>query len=242
MRVERNGFFEYLELQGGKADLLTKSELLHEVRAAGYKLSDRQLTFYVSEGLVPRSVRAGSRAGVYPAIVVQLISWLLQMRDEGVSIESLRELLPVWKFLISARSENVFDLGEFEYVARQHVSSMEAMIAVPRVVTHVMVRRCCATCRENIGLVDKAGRRTTLSDPSATVGFAIARLLQTDDASEPQPVWFRSTRITLAAIDSPSTDPTTVILGRKLGESLPADPIDAGHRDDAERVREGETT
>jgi DNA-binding transcriptional MerR regulator len=234
MRVEPNSFFEYLELQGGKAELITKSELLSKVRERGYKLSDRQLTFYVSEGLVPRSVRAGSRAGVYPAIVVQLMSWILQMREEGASIESVRELLPIWKFLIAARSNGSLDLGEFEYVARQHVTSLEAMTAIPRLVSYVMVRRCCASCREKIVLVDKAGRQTRLSDRTATVGFAIARMWQEDEDSDPTPVWFRSTRMTLAAIDSPNTDPTTVILGRKPGESLPDGPTERSHPQAAE--------
>ncbi|MGV0039033.1 helix-turn-helix domain-containing protein [Mycobacterium colombiense] len=231
MQIESNGFFEYLELQGGKADLCTKSELIHQVRDAGYRLSDRQLTFYVSEGLVPHSVRAGSRAGVYPAVVVQLMKWILQMREEGLSIDALRELLPVWKFLIKARSDSALALGEFEYVARQHVTSLEAMIAIPRVLWHVMVRARRGGRCENVVLIDKAGRKSPLSDHATTVGFAIARLLQDDDESAPvKPVWFLSTRITVAATDSPNTDPTTVILGRKPGESLPPDPGESGHQ------------
>jgi hypothetical protein len=55
--MEENSYFEYLDLTGGEADLRTKSELRAEVRAEGYKLSDRALSFYTSAGLVPRSAR-----------------------------------------------------------------------------------------------------------------------------------------------------------------------------------------
>jgi hypothetical protein len=44
--MEENGFLEYVQLQGGTADLVTKSELIHAVRSSGYSLSNRQLTFY----------------------------------------------------------------------------------------------------------------------------------------------------------------------------------------------------
>ena len=90
MAQEENGFMEYLELQDGKAGLVTMSELLSKVRDAGLKLSDRQLTFYTSQELIPHSVRAGSRAGVYPAIVVDLMVWLLYTARWG-SFEALRE-------------------------------------------------------------------------------------------------------------------------------------------------------
>lgn len=62
MAHEENGFMEYLELQDG-SDLVTKSELVSAVREAGFKLSDRQLTFYTSEGLIPlASARARGSA------------------------------------------------------------------------------------------------------------------------------------------------------------------------------------
>ena len=63
MALEENGFLEYLQLQGSDPELVTKSELISAVRQRGYSVGDRQLTFYISEGLVPKSVRVGSRAG-----------------------------------------------------------------------------------------------------------------------------------------------------------------------------------
>lgn len=222
--MEENSFFEYLDSTGGEADLRTKSELLAEVRAEGYKLSDRALSYYTSAGLVPRSARIGSRGPkVYPAILTELITWILQTIEEGASIEALRELLPVWKYLVRARSEKSLDLGALEYVARQYVTSPEAVIGVPRVVNRVMVS-CCPNCQNKIMIVYKDGQQKALTDPTVTIGFSLVRVRQDDDNQEPTPEWFTSTRITLGGVASPNTDPTTVILGRKPNESLPPDP------------------
>jgi hypothetical protein len=54
--VEQNDFLEFLQLEQGEPRLVTKSELLEQIRAQGLTISDRQLTFYVTEGLVPKSV------------------------------------------------------------------------------------------------------------------------------------------------------------------------------------------
>lgn len=229
MAIEENGFLEYLQLQDGVPDLVTKSQLIAEVRRLGYSLSDRQLTFYVTEGLVPRSVRVGSRAGAYPKIVIELMTWILQARDEGASIEALRELLPVWKFLIRARSAHVLDLGELEYVARQHVNSPEGSIALPRVVSDVMMRHVCPACRDEITIVYKNGETKPMSDPTATVGFAVAKVPAQDSDAESKPQWFASARIALASPLNYSTDPTTVIVGIKPNAPLPADPEPKQH-------------
>ncbi|MGW6507735.1 MerR family transcriptional regulator [Streptomyces niveus] len=219
MAIEENGFLEYLQLQDGEPDLVTKSELIARVRAEGYSVSDRQLTFYVTEGLLPRSVRVGSRAGAYPSIVVELVTWILRFRDGGLPIEALKELLPVWKFLIRARSSRELDLGELEYVARQHVTSVEGSLGVARVVIDVMT--CyCPKHRKDIVIVAKDGTKMPMGDPKSTVGFAVARMPETEDA-DPGPRWFATTRVSLASTDPGSLDPTTVILGLKPNDPLP---------------------
>ena len=222
MAIEANGFLEYLQLQDGEPDLVTKSELIAEVRARGYSVSDRQLTFYVSEGLLPKSVRVGSRAGAYPAIVVDLLTWILRARDGGLPIEALKELLPVWKFLVRARSGSELDLGELEYVARQHVTSTEALMNVARLVIDVMAG-CCHKCRNGITIVKKDGTTMRMGDATSTVGFAVVRHFD-DGESEPAPRWFATARVSLATAERPSLDPTTVIIGLKPNEKPPADP------------------
>ncbi|AXI78600.1 MerR family transcriptional regulator [Peterkaempfera bronchialis] len=224
MAIEENGFLEYLQLQDGEPDLVTKSELIARVRAEGYPVSDRQLTFYVSERLLPRSVRVGTRAGAYPSIVIDLLTWILRARDGGVPIEALRELLPVWKFLVRARSHRELDLAELEYVARQHVSSTEGALYVARLVIDVM-SCCCSKCRNDIVIVKKNGDKILMGDATSTVGFAVARTIEDADAGL-VPRWFASTRVSLASTDRPSSDPTTVILGLKPNVALPPDPED----------------
>ena len=224
MAVEDNGFLEYLQLQGGSADLLTKSELIAAVRDAGYSFSDRKLTYYASEDLIPRSVRVGSRAGVYPAVVAELTMWILRAREGGVTIEALKELLPVWKFLMRAREGHVLDLAEFEDLARRHIQSVDGSLAVPPLIADVMMRWICPDCRGEVQIVAKDGTKQSMSSPSATVGFAMARMSVEDDNKEPTPRWFASTRLSLADARNYSSDPTTVILGLPPGATLPPDP------------------
>ena len=114
MELDQNEFLEFMMLDRGEPQLVTKSELLERVRGYGLAISDRQLTFYVTEGLLPKSIRAGSRAGVYPRKVVSLLSWILRFREMGVPLEAIKELIPVWKFLMKCRNDGVLDLQQFE--------------------------------------------------------------------------------------------------------------------------------
>lgn len=221
MQVEENGFLEYLQLQGSDPELVTKSELIAVVRGLGYSVSDRQLTFYVSEGLIPKSVRVGSRAGVYPRIVVELLAWILRAKEGGLSVEAIRELLPVWKYLIRACRDGRMDLGELEYIARQHVATLEGSYAIPAVVSGVL-HDVCPKCRAKIALVLKDGTEKTLGDSSATVGFAIARRGDGEDDSEAK--WIARSRLALGGDGGDAgKDPTTVILGLRPSEALPPD-------------------
>lgn len=236
MTAEPNGFFEYLQLQEGEPKLLTKSELIAQVRAQGYKVTDRKLTFYATEGLLPRSVRVGSRSGVYPAVVVELLTWILRARAVGTSMDALKELLPVWKFLIQARSARRLDLAELEYVARQHVASIEGSLAVVQTVIDVMAD-CCADCRSKIRIITKDGADMEMNSPHSTIGFAIARTFEDDDHITTLQ-WYASTRISLAAPEGHIADSSTVILGLKPNEALPPDPeraVEGAHRQDVVR-------
>jgi len=228
MVPEENGFLEYLQLQGSDPVLVTKSELLSAVRQSGYSVGDRQLTFYISEGLVPKSVRVGSRAGAYPRIVIELLIWILRAKEGGLSVEAIRELLPVWKYLIRARNGRRIDLGELQYIARQHVRTIEGSYAIPPVVANVLIGTICDECSQGIRLVDKDGNEKSLCDPATTIGFAIARRGD-DESGETEPRWIARTRIALVdGFNGVSKDPTTVILGLGPNETLPPDPADSG--------------
>ena len=225
MANEENGFLEYLQLQEDST-LITKSELIAAVRAVGLSLSDRQLTFYASEGLLPKSVRVGSRAGAYPAIVAELAVWVVTAREGGVPIEAIKELLPIWKFLIRTRREHLLDLSELEYVARANVTSLEGSIALPRVVTDVL-RNSCPHCQGDspLEILYKDGSRKSIDEHSATIGFAIAHNHEDEDG-DTRPHWFGATRLSLSTPSNYSTDPTNVVLGLPVGATLPSDPHD----------------
>ncbi|GAB3757558.1 hypothetical protein GCM10027599_23820 [Yimella radicis] len=231
MTVEENGFLEYLQLQGSDPDLVTKSDLLNEVRQVGYRIGERQLSFYVTEGILPKSIRVGSRAGAYPRVVVDLLKWVLRAREGGLTVDAIRELLPVWKLLTRARRERRLDLGELEYVARQRVLSTEGSTAMPVVVSDVLMTcpECHGCTPADIVVVMKDGEEKNLDDINTTLGFAIARQVEVEtpgkDTPEVRSVWLARTRITLATgVDQDlRTDPTTVILGVRPNEELPAD-------------------
>jgi DNA-binding transcriptional MerR regulator len=241
VRVDHSEFLEFLQLGGGEPRLVTKSELLAEVRERGFPISDRQLTFYVSEGLLPRSVRVGSRAGAYPSLVVDLLTWILRFREMGVPIEAIKELLPVWKSLIRARNEGRLDLAEFEYVVRQQLESFEAILAVPTLLTDV-VMGLCPDCRRDLVVVAKDGRELPLTAPETTIGFAAVRR-RTDESGASSLAWWGYRRITLAGPpDDYAADPTTVVLGVRPNEAPPRREPGHEHQDRREgRVDESVT-
>lgn len=238
MGMEENGFLEYLQLQGSEPDLVTKSDLLNEVRQVGYRIGERQLSFYVSEGILPKSVRVGSRAGAYPRIVVELLTWVLRAREGGLTVDTIRELLPVWKLLTRARRDKRLDLGELEYVARQHVRTTEGSMAMPVVVSDVLTTcsQCLGCTSPSVLVVMKDGEERSLDDISTTLGFAIARQVEVPtpghNTPEVRSVWMARTRITLATgVDQDlRTDPTTVILGVGPNDPLPEESGAPGSR------------
>jgi DNA-binding transcriptional MerR regulator len=239
--VDQNDFLEFLRLEGGEPHLVTKSELLSMIREEGLTITDRQLTFYVTEGLIPRSVRVGSRAGVYPRLVVELLSWVLRAREMGVPIEAIKELVPVWKFLAGARKEHLLDLAQFEDVARQKLSSLEAALAVPELVTRAFI--CvCKDCRGEITVLAKDGTKHRLDDPATMIGFA-AIWQRTDDSGASKFDWFGYRRINLASPpDDFAADPTTVILGIPPDVALPPSPKQTAHEDPSEGLTQEAAT
>src|SRR4051794_39180615 len=117
---EGSDFLEYLEMQGN-LEMLTKSQLLDYVRRNGGPISDRQLTTYISEGVVPKSARIGSRSGAYPKIVGDLLAWVARSRRRGLSVEAIKELLPLWRLMKKSVREKTIDVAQLELVARNCV-------------------------------------------------------------------------------------------------------------------------
>jgi hypothetical protein len=215
--MEGTDFLEYLEIQDS-LDMVTKSELLDEVRRQGGRISGRQLTTYTTERLIPRSVRVGSRAGAYPKLVVELVLWVSVARSSGLSVEAIRELIPLWKYMVRARREGRVDLMEFEYLARQHVVSLEAGFAVPWLFRWALP--CPIHEPDEIAsfkFFDKNGHPVSHSLRSPlSVGFVIAE----QDEESGDVVRHASMRMTLPLRED-GTEPTSVILGIPNGVELP---------------------
>jgi DNA-binding transcriptional MerR regulator len=229
--LDQNDFLEFLMLEPGEPHLVTKSELLEKVKERGLAISDRQLTFYVTEGLLPKSVRVGSRAGAYPMQVVNLLSWILRSREMGIPVEAIKELIPLWKYLTRCRNDGILDLAEFEYIARQKLSTFDSVLAIPELVTYVLFNGLCLDCRTklDIKLLAKDGKSHPINSAETTIGFAAVKRSQ-DDLGNEKSDWFGYRRITLASPPADyAEDPTTIVLGISPTEPLPPSPNQAGH-------------
>jgi len=88
------------ELESEHADGLTSAEILDGFASHGVRHSEATLRKYVQLGLLPRSVRVGSKGkhqgskGVYPVSVIRQILQIKQMMAERYTIEQIqREFL-----------------------------------------------------------------------------------------------------------------------------------------------------
>jgi DNA-binding transcriptional MerR regulator len=198
---EHTEFLEYLKLQGS-LDMCTKTEILEELRSSGVAVSPRQLTTYITEGLLPKSARVGRRSGVYPRIIVDLLHWIERSRRRGLSLEAIKQLVPVWRFVRAALNARNFDLNEFQDVAEREISSEEAAFALPSLLMS------CLPCPEHekdayqalvetkFVLKDGTNVTHTSADP-VTIGFTIS------DANAGSTCPIASTRL---AIPTPLTE------------------------------------
>jgi DNA-binding transcriptional MerR regulator len=225
--MEGQDFFEYLELQGSP-EMVTKSELLEHVRKFGGPVSDRQLTFYASEQLVPKSVRVGSRAGAYPAVVKDLVVWIVRSRQRGLSVEAIKELVPVWKFLARSTRSKRLDLAELEYVSRQAVRSPEAVFALPDLVLETLANDLCPRCLADLVFVLKDGAECRHSDDEPMkLGFLLCGT--DDDGGDVRRL--ASVHAELPTLGDPVGAPDTVILGVPVGVDVPPLPRRAVEHD-----------
>lgn len=217
-RMQGAEFLEYLELQGN-LNMVTKSELLDLVRSKGGHISHRQLTTYISEGLIPESARIGSRSGAYPEIIADLLAWVSDARSRGLSLRSIKELIPVWRFLIEACNKRELSLVEFEYRARQHVTSSEAAFHVPFLLLRCLpCPRCLAEHKvDSITIIPKDGEAVELNgDEPVTIDFVMAQ--RDDDTGDVRRVAHLPLPLTM-----PKEDPRfRVALGISNGVELPA--------------------
>jgi DNA-binding transcriptional MerR regulator len=229
--MDGSDFLEYLELQDN-LDLVTKSELLDEVRRRHARVTDRQLTSYITEGLIPRSARIGSRSGAFPKIVIDVLEFVANARERGLSVEAVKELLPLWRLLRRGVRDRRIDLVEMEYVARQHVRKPEAIYSVPWVLQWLLP---CpvhhADHLQEIAFTFKDGSEHNSADTDPLMlGFLIER--QDEEGECAKPInWMR---VDLSPVQA--QDPAAVIL------AIPVTPLADDESSGSTTVSQGSAT
>lgn len=207
---------EYFDLQGS-TEMVTKTELIQYIRDCGEQISDRNITYYSSMGLIPSAVRIGSRGGAYPRVVCELLRWVIRSRGYGLSIEAIKELMPLWEMLVRARRNGCIDLTELEYVAREHVSLQEANRVVPLLVSD-LVTDLCECCRQKMLWVLKDGTTVLSTEQDAlTLSFVLAELDPVTGKGR-EVAWTQLRLPGIADIDA--DDPKTIVLGIPNGVRL----------------------
>lgn len=216
--MEGTEFLEYLELQDN-LDMVSKSDLLESVRTRGGRVTDRQLTTYISEGLVPRSARIGSRSGAFPKIVVDLLHWIDNSRQRGLAVEAIKELVPLWKFLMRAVRAKDLNLTEFEYVARQFVRSPEAGFAVPNLFDWCLP--CPYHDNESLAAIQVTLKDGRVIDPASDSFIPLAFTLFEDLDDGEEPLLLAHTRYAIPLGYDHISD--AIILGLPNGVEVPVE-------------------
>jgi hypothetical protein len=200
---EEGDFLDLLQLQDN-LDMISKSELLDWAKENRLSLTDRKLTSLMAEGLLPKTARIGSRGGAFPKIAERQLWFVLRCRDRGISVAAVRELIPVWRYLLRAVRDREVVIGELERVASEHLTMSEAVYALPNVVSSQLP---CARCspdelsaikfRMKDGTVVSRG-----NGDKVTIGFA-------NTATDCDLKDF--TRLAIPDVDE-ENDPSTVVL------------------------------
>jgi DNA-binding transcriptional MerR regulator len=199
-------------------DLITKTELMQEIRDFGLKISDRTLGFYGAEGLIPPSLRVGARGAAYPVITIHILVWVIESRERGISLPAIKELLPVWLYLNEACRCGTVDIAELEQVARRSVTTKEANYAIPSLVNEMM-SGLCHTCRDRVQWLMKD---RSVIDHTATEPVTLKFLLGDVDESTGLGRVLAWTQLQLPIHgQAPSVDDrSTIVLGVPLGTNF----------------------
>lgn len=201
---------ELFEIQGTD-ESVTPTDAIAQVRLNGRRLSRRTVGFWQEAGLLPAAMRVGARGGVYPFIVVSLLDWIASSRDQGMKIETIRELVPVWAHLARCQGRQHVDLAVFEREVRGLGLSLEANYHVPGLVHHVM-SGLCPDCLREVKWCLKDGSVVHHSEDEAVrLSFVIGEV----DPESGRGHLIAWTQLTLPGIgEVPDLDdPSLVILG-----------------------------
>ncbi len=80
-------------------DLLSRDELLQELRDRGVDVNARTLASWEAKGTLPRAIRRwrdGAPAALYPVQAVGAVEHLRRLRAEGVPLQTIKPLVRSW--------------------------------------------------------------------------------------------------------------------------------------------------
>ena len=111
--TSKNGHQTWLDLmppgnRPAKAEMLTRDELLTELKDRGVELNDTTLVFYEKSGVLPRAVRSrrdGSPVALYPDAAVDWIAYARQLQDSGTPLSQLAPLVRTHVLLSTGHGE-----------------------------------------------------------------------------------------------------------------------------------------
>ncbi|MEZ5409457.1 MAG: hypothetical protein R2761_15620 [Acidimicrobiales bacterium] len=213
---------ELLEIQGS-TDLVTKADLMRAVRGTGRSISDRNLTFYGTLGLLPKALRVGARSGAYPKIVAELACWVIDARERDLPIEAIKELLPLWRYLARAQRTGRFDVGEIEFIARQHIKREDANREVPWLIGEMTHRgQFRPDGRTQVTWTLKDGQT---QQPEERENFRLSFVLTEFDPRKNEARVVAWTQLVLPGFGLPTEDdPATIWLGAPVGVRVCREP------------------
>jgi DNA-binding transcriptional MerR regulator len=208
---------QLLEMQDS-TELITQTETIGRVRKRGHSLSPRRVGSWQESQLIPPADRVGARGGVYPALVVQLLSWICTCRELGFKIEVIRELGPLWANLTRAQLRQEVHLLDVEYLARSLGLSREANNHVPWLVNYIM-SGLCPDCLSGVKWVLKDGSVVQHTEHEGLKLHFVIGEIDPESGHAHVVAW---TQLTLPGIGhAPNlTDPALIILGLPNGIAL----------------------
>lgn len=209
----------------GSSEMLTKTELIEAVRAEGGQISDRTLTYYHSKRVVPAAIRIGSRGAAYPSALVEWLLFVIRARELKVSVESLRQLRPLFLKLLDCRRRATFELAAIQEVARDEVELPEANANVPWLLTEVLDRSCRCCYPELLWVLkDESEVRQGLDD-QFDIQFLLAEFDEHSNVGRPV-AW---TQLRLPGIGHHASDSsTTLVLG--IPNGVEVEPLSVSRR------------
>ena len=200
-------------------DFITPAEAVRVLQASGRSVNRRQMSFWQGQGLVPPADRVGARGGVLPAIAIDLMAWIVDARERGISVNVIRELLPVWADLVAGQIVGGSTWAVSNCWCGDIGLSDEANDHVPVLVDHVL-GGFCEDRVNGTNIVLKNGTIRSADEP-LTLKFAIASIASDTGKGH----LFAWTQLVLPGMhDRPRLDdPALIVLSLPIGVELEHD-------------------